>query len=271
MSSSKLVHPVAAALAVVSAAILMLAAASGAPVALAIFFGILAIACISVLYFGSMAPSADQGPGAGDTEKMARILRNMVESQPADLAGLPPELAEPLSRLSARLEVLNDELDELSPRDQLTSLAKEDVFNNVLWREFNRSERYNEPMSVALLSVEDFDNIRETRGAAAANELIREVASLVLRMVRETDLAARYGDDRLAVIMPGTGSEGAREFAERFKKELDESDLSATGVAAPKVTVGVASLPEEGTKTAPELVKKAAAALKADGEDGSAP
>lgn len=269
MSSSKLVPPVAAALAVVSAAILMLAAASGLSVPLAIFFGIFAIACITALYFTSMAGSADQALSALDAEKIADILRNMVESQPADLAGLPPELAEPLSRLSARLEVLSDELDELSPRDELTSLAKEEVFNNVLWREFNRSERYDEPMSVVLLSIQDFDNIRESRGAAAADELLREVASLVLRMVRETDLAARYGDDRLAVIMPGTDSQGAGEFAQRFKKDLDESDLGAPGTAALKVAIGVASLPEEGTKTAPELVKKAAAALKAAGDDGS--
>ena len=259
----------AAALAVVAAAILMLAAASGTSVALAVFFGILAIACITVLYFSSVAGPSGQEAAAPDVKMIAAALQNMVDSQPVDSEKLPEELAEPLSRLSARLDVLSDELDELSPRDQLTSLAKEEVFNNVLWREFNRSERYGEPMSVALLAIQNFDGIKSGAGEDAADNILKEVASVVLRMVRETDLAARYGDDRLAVIMPGTGRKGASDFAQRFQKELEESDLVVTGMPRVKVAVGVASLPEEGTKTAPELVKKAAADLRAAGDGGS--
>jgi len=263
VSSSKLVPPVAASLAVVSAAILMLAAR---PTALGIVLGLVAIACITALYFSCIS-------GAGvktqaDSQRLTGILEDMAEGRQVDLSGLPAEFAEPLSRLGGKLEVLTDELDELSPHDRLTSLAKEEVFNNVLWREFNRSQRYEEPMSVALLRITEFEDIRREAGEDAADEVLKSVASVVLRMVRETDLAARYGDDRLAVIMPGTGRQGAREFAQRLQSELREGE--AAGPQGPlQVAVGTASLPEEGTKTAPELVKKAAADLKAAGEGGS--
>ncbi len=262
MSSSKVMPTLASSGGVVSAGILMVSAGWW----IGIIFGLILLVCLTLLYFAAASQPSGNKQSDPYTARLAKLLDDMVDGQPVDPADLPEELAEPLRRLSARLEVLNDELDDLSPRDRLTSLAKEDVFNNVLWREFNRSQRYGEPMSVALLEIRDFDQIRR-EGEERADEVLKSVASVVLRMVRETDLAARYGDERLAVIMPGTAYEGAREFAQRFHRELEESAPGAPS-AGLSVAIGVASLPEEGTKTAPELVKKAAAALKAAGNGG---
>ena len=151
----------------------------------------------------------------------------------------------------------------MSPSDELTSLAKEDVFNNVLWREFNRALRYKGSVSVALVEVGAFDQYKEKHGGEAAEQVVREVASVMLQMVRETDLAARYGRDTFAVIMPETGAQGAGEFAQRLRAAvIDALSKKAGDGAEVKVSVGFASVPSDDIKTAPELVEKAALSLE---------
>ncbi|MHC4714648.1 MAG: GGDEF domain-containing protein [Planctomycetota bacterium] len=258
--SSKIAHPIAAAIAVVCTAILMVAARS---VPLGVFLGILAILCISVLYFALMRPP-EAGPDEGgktDADIVATIDK-MANGERVDLSSLPGEMGRALDKLAARMETLADDLNEISPRDALTSLAKEDVFNNVLWREFNRAVRYGEPLSVALFELRGIDSVREERGREAADGALRSVSSILLQMIRETDLGARYGDDRLAVIMPGTPPEGVQEFLSRFDRLLEEDKSGlAEAVSGVSIASGAASIPDERIKTAPDLVKIAAGGL----------
>ncbi len=258
--SSKIAHPIAAAIAVICTAILMVAARS---VPLGVFLGIVAILCISVLYFALMRPG-ETGPDEGGKtgSDIVAIIDKMANGEQVDLSALPGEMGRALDKLAARMETLADDLNEISPRDALTSLAKEEVFNNVLWREFNRAVRYGEPLSVALFELRGIDAVRQQRGREAADRALQSVSSVLLQMIRETDLGARYGDDRLAVIMPGTPREGAQEFLSRFDRLLEES-RGEIGEAVSGVSIGsgAASIPDERIKTAPDLVKIAAGGL----------
>jgi len=259
LSSSRMMPPVAALLAVLFTAVLMFSSRS---VASGVIVGLLDLIFISIVYFAFMDASrrsATTGSGA----ELSDVLDKIARGENPDLSKLPESQREAFAALASRMEVLTDEIDELSPRDRLTSLAKEEVFNNVLWREFNRAQRYAEPLSLALVQIDSLASLRESSGQQACDEVLKEVASIVLRMIRETDLAARYGDDRLAIIMPGTDTNGANDFCRRFRRLLDEQGQSLQQVGGEmEVSVGAASLPEEGTKTAPELVQKAASALK---------
>ena len=257
MTMSRVLAIIAAACAVVFTIILMFKAQSMA-------LGILDLVAITVVIVACLGSSAERSsqsraavPGLDD------LIQAIARGEAVDLSSVPSELAGSLDEVSSRMRDLAEELDELSPRDELTSLAKEGVFNNVLWREFNRAQRYSEPLSLALVKVGGLGDLRAGVGPQAADDVLKNIASLVLQMIRETDLAARYGSDHLAIIMPGTDEKGAGEFCTRFQKLLGENPIGPPEASPPiEVALGVASMKEEGIKTAPEIVERAAAALK---------
>jgi len=255
---------VLAAFAVVSAAILIVLSRDPA---WAVIPGFVAIVCISFLYMRA----AHENKGQANPEKTAEFITAVLNGEKPDLSSVDPALKGALADLSERIDGLSEEISELSPSDELTSLAKENVFNNVLWREFNRAERYKEPLSLVLLEVEQFEETVEKRGEKEGDRLLKHVASIILQMVRETDLAARYGQERFAVIMPATAQKGALEFAQRLRKAVEEGRIDMNGGSmALSIAIGAASVPGEGIKTAPDLVEKAAASLDAAKSAGRA-
>lgn len=265
MSSSRIWVPIAAALAVVCAAVLAVLAKY--PL-FGIAVGIVGIASISVVY--SAVLSAERAKragrrastGPGDVASLTKAMEQLAKGEMPDLSTIPEESAGPLSRVADRIEEFKREAQELKARDEVTSLANEWVFDNVLWREFNRADRYGAPMSVVILEIVGLSELKSAKGEEAANGILKNIASLVLQMIRETDFAARYDYDRIIVIMPATDKQGANEFVERFRTAIRE-DTANLWEALEKVSIsiGSASVPEEGTKTAPQLVQKAAEAL----------
>ncbi len=210
-----------------------------------------------------------KGNGLQDTnvvrvDEIVAILKEILDGRRPDMGGVDATLRGSLEEVADRLEGLAGELSELSPSDELTSLAKETVFNNVLWREFNRAQRYKEPLSLVLLEVDDFPRIEKSAGRETADKVLREVAGIVLQVIRETDLAARYGDDRFAVVMPQTALEGATGFIQRLRRAVEEEGISADGIAGSAcISAGAATVPADGVNTAPDLVARASAALEA--------
>lgn len=230
-------------------------------------FGLVAIGCISYVWYQAWKSSLKCETGGGKAEADAATIKaidRVLEGDAFDAASLPEDMAEAIQRVKDQMDLLNSEISDMSPSDAVTSLAKEEVFNNVLWREFSRATRYKTSMSLALVEIEGFGDIAARKGREAAEELTRHVASVILQMVRETDLAARYGEDTFAVIMPETGQQGAQEFAQRLSRAVRDTEFRVNGGGTKvEVLVGVASVPSESVKTAPELVEQAATALKA--------
>lgn len=258
MRVSKTTAAVMAALAVVGLAVLCVVAdywPAAAPLAVSVLI------CIAFLYIGAASNGAASSE-SGNLEEVAKHLESVLDGGRPDPESMDEKVRGPLLALADKLENLSSDLVELSPSDELTSLAKEAVFNNVLWREFNRAQRYGEPMSVVLLETVDLRETVEKQGADEGDRLLKRVASVILQMVRESDLAARYGEDRFAIIMPQTGAQGALEFAHRFRKAMESGAADGDGQGgAPVVALGAASVPNEEIKTAPDLVARASRAL----------
>ena len=122
-----------------------------------------------------------------------------------------------LGEANQRLADANARLEALATTDGLTGLFNHRVLMERIEEEWRRSRRYGEPLSLIMLDVDRFKDFNDRFGHAAGNEALRQVADVLRRGVRETDVLARYGGEEFAVILPHTGCAEAGEIAERLR------------------------------------------------------
>jgi diguanylate cyclase (GGDEF)-like protein/PAS domain S-box-containing protein len=108
------------------------------------------------------------------------------------------------------------ELQHLSRIDVLTGLKNRRALMDALEHEVERCRRYGADLSLILCDIDNFKEINDTYGHAAGDSALALVSNVFREVVRKTDVAGRYGGDEFMLVMPETGLEGAKEFAERI-------------------------------------------------------
>lgn len=129
----------------------------------------------------------------------------------------------------------------------------------LLFVEIRRSKRYGVPLSLALVSLDGWEELAAQIGPRARAALLSELTGLVAGAVRDIDVAVPFSEERLVVLMPHTGSAGGLQVARRVCNRVRER---ATAIPV-TVSVGVASHEGQGTVSFGSLVKRAAEALAA--------
>ena len=145
--------------------------------------------------------------------------------------------------------------------DGLTGLANRRHADEMLARELARSERFSGPVGLILADVDDFKAINDEYGHPLGDAVLREVAGALLGTVREIDVAARWGGEEFAVVLPGTDVEGATRAADRIREALARRDLFAPDGARLHVTASFGVAASSPGTTGEELVAAADEAL----------
>jgi len=147
--------------------------------------------------------------------------------------------------------------------DPLTGLAGDRAFRVALQGELRRARRYGHSVGIALFDLDRFGEVNARVGRLVADRLLREAAMLLGNKIRDIDLAARPGEDELAVLLPQTDRNGAFLVADRFRREIETHFRKREAGGKPAdltVSGGVAAYPEDGLD-AEALVARAAQAL----------
>ncbi len=136
---------------------------------------------------------------------------------------------------------------ELSIRDDVTGLYNSRHMNNVLDLELKRAKRYGKPLSIIFLDLDFFKNINDTHGHLIGSQLLREVAGLLKRNLREIDVPTRYGGDEFVIILPETDKEGALKVAWRLREAIREATFEMENGLIVRITAsfGVSCYPED--------------------------
>jgi len=164
--------------------------------------------------------------------------------------------------LQKELLETNKRLELLSITDGLTKLHNHRYFQDELARAFEESQRYQRPLSLAMIDIDFFKKINDTHGHAVGDDVLKRSAALYRNSVRSTDLVARYGGEEFAVMMPETTLQDAIAFAEKIRHLIEESPLDTQAGPVPTtVSIGVASVPHSRIHSAKELIVAADKAL----------
>src|SRR5262249_54131008 len=120
------------------------------------------------------------------------------------------------SALVRSLEAQTELLARLAAFDELTGVFNRRSLFHALETEISRTQRYSRTMSVLMMDVDNFKIVNDRFGHAAGDEILREVAARTQTTLRTVDVVCRYGGEEFCVILPETGTAGAKHAAERI-------------------------------------------------------
>lgn len=147
--------------------------------------------------------------------------------------------------------------------DPLTGVSNRRRFLEIGQRLIQLSQRSGEPVSLLFFDVDHFKKVNDAHGHAFGDQVLRELAGLAGRLVRRTDVLARFGGEEFVILLPGADTAAARELAERLREQVAALSLrtgagEALGVT---VSVGVATLAADDRPSLRDLLERADAGL----------
>jgi diguanylate cyclase (GGDEF)-like protein len=152
----------------------------------------------------------------------------------------------------------------LARTDGLTKLANRRAFEEGLSREWARSARYGRPMSLIMIDVDQFKLFNDTYGHQAGDDTLTAIAGIIAQASkRPGDLAARFGGEEFAILLPDTDQRGAIQIADAIRDGVSRLRIDHAGSDHKIVTIsaGVAMRVLHSRMTATSLVHDADAAL----------
>lgn len=127
------------------------------------------------------------------------------------------------SATQQRIQKLQDELSQLSEVvriDQLTGVLNRRGMDEAFNTEIARFRRNGEPLSVALLDIDNFKSLNDKHGHAVGDTALKHLASVVKRTVRPTDIVTRMGGEEFVVLLPNTRLDEAVITMARLQRSL---------------------------------------------------
>ena len=138
-----------------------------------------------------------------------------------------------ITELEEELQELRAQLLSLSQFDPMTGLPSRGHFMVNLRQEVARARRYDRPLSLVVVDIDEFTEFNAKYGQTAGDHALQDAAKILRRVVRDSDFLARSGGDEFVVILPETDASGGRVFAERLRACLESLKLDVHGKRIP--------------------------------------
>lgn len=149
----------------------------------------------------------------------------------------------------------NASLQELCTTDPLTRLQNARSFWDILEHEFRMAKRYNQPLSLLMLDVDHFKLVNDLYGHPSGDFVLKELAVILKRSVRESDVVARTGGEEFGVILPRADVRRAAVLAERIRREVGARRFDTYGRSINvTISIGSASYPADPESTEPRVL-----------------
>lgn len=141
------------------------------------------------------------------------------------------------------LYIIINNLLELASTDPLTGLYNKRYLSEMLEREIKRAKRYDNCVSVVFIDLDSFKKVNDTMGHIIGDDVLQKVAQKMQKLVRESDILARFGGDEFVVILPNSDFDSAKKFVERLKLAISECLVFKSHIS---ISGGIAQYPIDG-------------------------
>ena len=151
--------------------------------------------------------------------------------------------------------------------DRLTGLLNKEAFRERVEEEILRARRYNHPLSLAFIDLDNFKQVNDIQGHASGDKLLQQISEIITHTIRGINIAGRVGGDEFAICLPETGDEQVCKAVDKLVKALDTiTSQSGWQITA---SIGVVTCIEfYFTETYDELLGKADKLMYAAKEKG---
>ena len=153
---------------------------------------------------------------------------------------------------------IRERLEHQAQTDSLTGLYNHRYFHERLRAELTRASRSRDSVGVLMLDIDDFKRVNDVYGHGAGDQVLRDLADLLLGAVRGSDVVCRLGGEEFGVIMAAGDAGDAINLARRLTDTLPEVEFGPAGKIT--ISVGVSQGPEHAMNPR-ELVACAEAAM----------
>ncbi len=157
-------------------------------------------------------------------------------------------LSDHFNRLLSTIEDYQDRLRLYSERDPLTGMYNRRKFEEFLKIEVDRGLRHNRSFALIMMDVDNFKHINDTYGHPVGDLALKELAAVLSKRLRRTDVVARLGGDEFAILLPDTTLPQGQVAAENLRRELGEAIIHLpVGNTRAHASFGLVCFPENGT------------------------
>ncbi|HEX7136684.1 MAG TPA: GGDEF domain-containing protein [Vicinamibacterales bacterium] len=211
-------------------------------------------ASLQALLSGAIESFSLEYPCNSPTEERWFCLRATRASGPDHVFVLAHE------DITARKKI-ERELQSLARTDDLTGALNRRQFFELAVHEHAVTKRYKQSLAVVLFDIDHFKRFNDAAGHMVGDEVLRRVADLVRRHLRDADLFARYGGEEFILLLPRTTAAQAVTVAERIRQELHGNAWATTeGPLALTISSGVAELGPDDDSIEP-VIRRADGAM----------
>ncbi len=167
-----------------------------------------------------------------------------------------------LAQRNREAALLREKLREQAMHDQLTGLYNRHYVEEWFGLELRRAQRHGRPIAAIMLDIDHFKRFNDSFGHEAGDLVLRELAGVLARSTRGSDVASRYGGEEFLVLLPECPFDAALRKAEQLREEVAKLELQYGDQRLGTVTVslGVAAFPDHAKESA-ELLRHADEAL----------
>jgi len=197
---------------------------------------------------------SDLGSTNGTHVNNAEVTRALLRQ------GDKIRLGETIIKIQARDEGeirFHQRLYDMATKDGLTRLFNKNYFDETLKRQISIAQRNSRCLSLLMIDLDRFKKLNDEYGHLAGDLVLQRFAAILRDTCRQQDVAARWGGEEFAVILPETDVNGAVRIAERLRQTVESNDFIVNNIPIKlTISIGVSAFPDD-VKVDPEIANTA--------------
>ncbi|NCC27523.1 MAG: GGDEF domain-containing protein, partial [Gammaproteobacteria bacterium] len=149
-----------------------------------------------------------------------------------------------------------------SIRDSLTGLFTRFYMQEMMEHHCSVHDRdESSPVAAVMVDVDHFKRVNDTHGHAAGDEVLKQVAQILRKSIRETDIPVRFGGEEFVLFLVGSSALGARDCAERIRSAIEQHAFAIDADQQLAVTVSLGAAMRSRFESLDALIRRADRAL----------